>query len=381
MSTSEIKLKQPKAWQNGIKRIVSNQLFIPIAALLALVIFNLIKDPSFFKIALGSNSNGDPVLSGYLINILNNASELVILAIGMTLVTSATGGQDISVGATVTIAGSVALKVVCGNTSRPEGLAAPIIVAFLVAMIVSMLFGAFNGLIVAYFKIQPMVATLILFTAGRSIAAWINNNELPVVSEPSFGYCGNFIPGIPIPTPIFVTIACIIVIAIVLKFTNLRLYSQSVGINANSSRLNGINPQFIKFLTFVILGACVSVAGFLQVSRLSTINYSVVAKDIEMDVILAVALGGNNLGGGKFSMTASILGAYVIQFLNTTLIKYKVKNTAVPAYKAVVVIILIVISAPVVREKLNVLKKKMSEKRNARKNTKSDDTRITKEVG
>lgn len=378
MSTSEIKLKQPKAWQSGIKRVVSNQLFIPIAALLALVIFNLIKDPSFFKITLGSNSNGDPVLSGYLINILNNASELVILAIGMTLVTSATGGQDISVGATVAIAGSVALKVVCGNTSRPEGLAAPIIVAFLVAMIVSMLFGAFNGLIVAYFKIQPMVATLILFTAGRSIAAWIHNNELPVVSEPSFGYWGNFIPGIPIPTPVFVTIACIIVIALVLKFTNLRLYSQSVGINADSSRLNGINPQFIKFLTFVILGACVSVAGFLQVSRLSTINYSVVAKDIEMDVILAVALGGNNLGGGKFSMTASILGAYVIQFLNTTLIKYKVKNTAVPAYKAIVVIILIVISAPIVREKLNAFKKRISEKS---KNKKADISDHTKEVG
>ncbi|MBQ0011191.1 MAG: ABC transporter permease [Clostridiales bacterium] len=378
MSTSEIKLKQPKAWQSGIKRVVSNQLFIPIAALLALVIFNLIKDPSFFKITLGSNSNGDPVLSGYLINIWNNASELVILAIGMTLVTSATGGQDISVGATVAIAGSVALKVVCGNTSRPEGLAAPIIVAFLVAMIVSMLFGAFNGLIVAYFKIQPMVATLILFTAGRSIAAWIHNNELPVVSEPSFGYWGNFIPGIPIPTPVFVTIACIIVIALVLKFTNLRLYSQSVGINADSSRLNGINPQFIKFLTFVILGACVSVAGFLQVSRLSTINYSVVAKDIEMDVILAVALGGNNLGGGKFSMTASILGAYVIQFLNTTLIKYKVKNTAVPAYKAIVVIILIVISAPIVREKLNAFKKRISEKS---KNKKADISDHTKEVG
>ena len=381
MSTSEIKLKQPKVWQNTIRKIVSNQLFIPIAALLALVIFNLIKDPSFFKITMGDNSNGDPVLSGYLITILNNASELVILAIGMTLVTSATGGQDISVGATVAIAGSVALKVVCGNTSRPETLAQPIIVAFLVAMIVSMLFGAFNGLIVSYFKIQPMVATLILFTAGRSIAAWINNNELPVVSDPSFGYCGNFIPGIPVPTPIFITIACIIVIAIVLKLTNLRLYSQSVGINADSSRLNGINPQFIKFLTFVILGACVSVAGFLQVSRLSTINYSVVAKDIEMDVILAVALGGNNLGGGKFSMTASILGAYVIQFLNTTLIKYKVKNTAVPAYKAVVVIILIVISAPVVREKLDALKKKIHEKRNTHKRIKPDDAQITKEVG
>ena len=221
-----------------------------------------------------------------------------------------------------------------------------------------MLFGAFNGTLVAYFKIQPMVATLIMFTAGRSIAAWINNNELPVISDPTFAYYGNFIPGIPIPTPVFITVICLIVIALALKFTNLRLYSQAVGINPNSSRLNGINPQMIKFITFVILGLCVAVAGFIKVSRLSTINYSVVAKDIEMDAILAVALGGNALGGGKFNMTASVIGAYVIQFLTTTLYKYDVDSAAISAYKAVVVIILVVLSAPIVREKMADLKKK-----------------------
>jgi simple sugar transport system permease protein len=103
-------------------------------------------------------------------------------------------------------------------------------------------------------------------------------------------------------------------------------------------------------MTFVLLGICVAVAGLIKVSRLSTINYSVVAKDIEMDAILAVALGGNSLSGGKFNMTASIIGAYVIQFLTTTLYKFNVKSTALPAYKAVVVILLVVFSAPVVRE-------------------------------
>ncbi|MBO4927735.1 MAG: ABC transporter permease [Clostridiales bacterium] len=341
-----------------IKKIVQKQVFIPLAALLVLILFNLIADPSFFKISLDKSSSGDPVLSGYLITILDNASELAILAIGMTLVTSASGGQDISVGATVAIAGSVVLKVLCGSQSRPDQMQAPIIVAFLICLVVSMLFGAFNGMVVSFFKIQPMVATLILFTAGRSIAAWINNNELPVISDPKFGYYGNFIPGIPVPTPIFIAAICMIIIALVLKFTNLRLYSQAVGINPSSSRLNGINPQLVKFLTFVILGACVAVAGFIKVSRLSTINYSVVAKDIEMDVILAVALGGNQLSGGKFSMTSSILGAYVIQFLTTTLFKFKVSSSAIAAYKAVVVIVLVVLSAPIVREKMVQMKKK-----------------------
>lgn len=344
--------------ENVFSRLIHNQIFIPIAALLILALFNLIADPSFFKISMGYNSAGDPVLSGYLITILDYGSELAILAIGMTLVTAASGGQDISVGATIAVAGSAMLRVLCGTNSRPDELQAPIIVAFLVGCLAAMLCGAFNGVLVAYFKIQPMIATLILFTAGRSIAAWINNNELPVINDVGFTYFGGFIPGIPIPTPFFIAVICMIIIALVLKFTTLGLYTQSVGINESSSRLNGLNPAFIKFLTFVILGVCVAVAALIKVSRISSINYSVIAKDIEMDAILAVALGGNALSGGKFNMAASILGAYVIQFLTTTLYKLNVQSDALSAYKAVVVIILVVLSAPTVREKLSSLGKK-----------------------
>lgn len=345
--------------ENVFGRLVRNQMFIPLAALVILAVFNLVTDPSFFKITMGTNNAGQMVLSGNLITILDYGSELAILAIGMTLVTAATGGQDISVGATIAIAGSVILRVLCGTNSRPETLQAPIIVAFAAACVVAMLFGAFNGILVAHFKIQPMIATLILYTAGRSIAAWINNNELPVVSDKTFTYFGGFIPGVPIPTPFFIAAICVIIAMLALKFTNLGLYTQAVGINENSSRLNGINPTFMKFITFVILGLCVAVVGLIKVSRLSSINYSVIAKDIEMDAILAVALGGNALSGGKFNMMASILGAYVIQFLTTTLYKFKVDSNALPAYKAVVVIILVVLSAPIVREKLSALGKKL----------------------
>ena len=154
------------------------------------------------------------------------------------------------------------------------------------------------------------------------------------------------------------SVICMILAWALLRFTNIGLYSQAVGINASAARLNGIHPQFVKFLTYVILGLCVAVAGFIKVSRFSTINYSVVAKDIEMDAILAVALGGNALSGGKFNIWASVLGAYVIQFLTTTLFKFNVVSSALPAYKAVVVIILVVLSAPTVREKLEALKKR-----------------------
>lgn len=339
--------------------LLHNQLIIPIAALLLLTIFNLIADPSFFKITFQYNSDGNPVLNGNLISIIDYGSELAILAIGMTLVTAASGGQDISVGAGIAIAGSVLLRVLCGSESRPETLQAPVFVAFIVCCIVAMIFGAFNGALVAYFKIQPMVATLILFTAGRSIAAWVNNNELPIVSEKSFTYYGGYLPGVPIPTPFFIALLCFIITWAVLKFTNLGLYAQAVGINEKTSRLNGLNPELIKFAVYILLGLCVAVCGLIKVSRLSTINYSVIAKDIEMDAILAVALGGNALSGGKFNMGASILGAYVIQYLTTTLYKFNVQSDALSAYKAVVVILLVVLSAPVFREKISALFRRM----------------------
>ncbi|MCI2057128.1 MAG: ABC transporter permease [Oscillibacter sp.] len=349
----QVKKPQESFW----KRMTRHQLFIPLAALALLVLFNLIADPSFFAVSIKQNSLGNPVLSGNIISVLDNASELVLLAIGMTLVTASSGGQDISVGATMAIAGSVILRMVCGGQVSADSPCMPILLAVLIGIFVSMAFGAFNGALVAYFKIQPMVATLIMFTAGRSIAAWINNNELPIMNDVSFKYAGTFLPGIPVPTPIFITIFMVIVFWALLKFTNLGLYTQAVGINANSSHLNGLNPQMIKLLTYMILGACVAVAGFIRVSRSGSINYSRIAENIEMDAILAVALGGNSLSGGKFNIYGSIIGAYVIQFLTTTLYKYEVPSTALPAYKAVVVIILVVLSAPVVREKLSHMKR------------------------
>lgn len=358
--------KTKKSFSIGdfFSKLVRNQIFIPLIALVILILFNLGADivmigikgqniESFFKIAFGYSNAGNKILTGNLISILNNGSELAILAIGMTLVTAASGGQDISVGAAIAIAGSVILKLLRGTATSIVDFQVPILVAFLAACVVAMLFGAFNGILVAYFKIQPMVATLILFTAGRSIAAWINNNENINVKNEAFSSFGGFIPGIPIPTPFIIAVVCMIIIALVLKFTTLGLYTQSVGINGSSSRLNGLNPAFIKFLTFVILGLCVAVVSLIKVSRIAGMNYSGIALNIEMDAILAVALGGNALSGGKFNMTASILGAYVIQFLTTTLLRLKVSSVALPAYKAVVVIILVVISAPTVKSKVS----------------------------
>ena len=360
-------MAQDRSKRNSLSFFSGKQFLIPLAALLALVIFNLIADPEFYRVTLGRNSAGDPVLAGNLISILDNGSELAILAIGMTLVTAASGGQDISAGAVIAICGSALLRVLCGSDLTSGQIHSPIIAAFLVCCLAGMLCGAFNGALVAFFRIQPMVATLILFTAGRSIAAWINNNELPMVADSTFASFGGYIKGVPMPTPFFIALICFAAVWALLRFTSLGLYVQSVGISEKTSRLNGLDPRIVKVGVFVIMGLCCAVAALIKVSRLKTINYSIIAKDIEMDAILAVALGGNPLSGGKFRMSSSILGAYVIQFLTTTLYKFDVQSDALSAYKAAAVIILVVLSSPVVREKLMKLLRSFSEPETAGK--------------
>ncbi len=326
------------------------QLTIPVIAIAILVIFNLFRDPSFFSIGISTNNYGNTVLEGNLISIINSASELAVLAIGMTLVTAACGGQDISVGAAAAIAGSTFVKVLKAGDQIGMG---TVIAAFIMACIVAMLFGTFNGTLVAVFKIQPMIATLILYTCGRSIAYWINGGATPTVSSPIITAIGGFIPGIPIPTPVIIVIVMIILFKLLFRFTSLELLTQSVGINGSAARLNGINTTFIKLLSFIFLGICVAVAGCIGVSRLGLINHETLLLDVEMDAILAVAIGGNNLGGGRFKISGSILGAYIIQMLTITLYAMKVPSTDVKAYKAIVIVILVVIGSPVVKQKFN----------------------------
>ena len=331
---------------------------VPLFALFLVIVFNLIRDVGFFSINIITNNDGNTVLSGNIISIINGASELAILAIGMTLVTSATKGQDISVGAAAAIAGSVFVSVLRGNQ-----ITIPIILgAFLASCVVAIIFGAFNGTLVAAFKIQPMIATLILFSAGRSIAYWINGGATPTVSSPLIVGIGSFIPGIPIPTPIIIMILFGVLIWLVLKFTNLGLYTQAVGINEKSARLNGINAAWTKLISFMILGVCVAISGCINVSRIGLINHETLLLDIEMDAILAVAIGGNSLGGGKFNLAGSVIGAFIIQALTVTLYAMKVPSTAVKAYKAIVIIAIVVISSPIVKEYALQLRDKLLKK-------------------
>ena len=342
---------------SGLKKITGMKLFLPLVCLLAVLIAGGIVIPDFFSVSV---KNG--VLSGYLIDIINRASELVILAIGMTLVTAASGGQDISVGAIMAVSAALCCQVLSGGEVAVESPRTPFILAVLAALAGSALCGVFNGFLVAKLKVQPMVATLILYTAGRGIAQLVTNGQITYIRVESYKVLGGYISKCPIPTPIFAAIIMVILAYIILKKTALGLYVESVGINGEASRLVGLNSTMIKFLTYVICGILAGIAGLVASSRIYSADANNIGLNLEMDAILAVALGGNMLSGGKFTLMGSVIGAYTIQALTTVLYGMNVSADRLPVYKAVVVIVIVLMQSPVFKRMVNNMKLKRQSK-------------------
>ena len=343
-----------------MKKLTSMRLFLPIVCLLAMLVIATVTIPGFFKISI---TNG--VLYGYPIDVINRASELVILAVGMTLVTAASGGQDISVGAVMAVAAAVCCQILSGGEVSTTSLAAPILLAMLVGVLVAGVCGVFNGMLVSYLDIQPMVATLILFTAGRGIAQLVTQGQITYVRVDSYMIAGGYIGKCPIPTPIFIAAAVVIIAYAILKKTALGLYVESVGINGNASRLVGLNSRRIKLLTYIICGVLAGVAGIVASSRIYSADANNIGLNLEMDAILAVALGGNILSGGKFSLMGSVIGAVTIQTLSTSLYAMGVSGDQLPVYKAIVIIIIVILQSPVFKKYMAGLKIKKSAQRTA----------------
>ena len=341
--------------KSKLKKITSARLFLPIVCLIAVLLLNVIKTPDFFNVSI---RNG--VLYGYIIDVINRASELVILAIGMTLVTAASGGQDISVGAVMAVAAAVCCQILSGGQVSVNEYQNSIIIAVIAALLASALCGAFNGFLVAKLNIQPMVATLILYTAGRGIAQLVTNGQITYIRVDSFKMAGGYIGKCPIPTPIFFVIITVLIVYLILKKTALGLYIESVGINGKAARLVGLNSTMIKFLTYVICGVLAGIAGIVASSRIYSADANNIGLNLEMDAILAVALGGNFLGGGKFSLIGSVIGAYTIQALTTTLYAMNVKADQLPVYKAIVVVIIVTLQSDVFKKYIAGLKAKKS---------------------
>ena len=226
--------------ENKINRLFNNNNFAtlvwPLIGLLAILLFNLLFTPHFFHIRMM-----DGHFYGSLIDILNRAAPVMLLAIGMTLVI-ATSGVDISVGSVIAISGAIAATLI--------DLKEPMIFVVIGPLLAAILLGTWNGFLVSTIGVQPIVASLILMVAGRGIAQLITDGQILVFENKSFEFIGN---GFLLKLPFTITIVAVVfaITQFLARKTSLGLFIESVGCNPGASRYVGINVRFIKQVVYI----------------------------------------------------------------------------------------------------------------------------------
>ncbi|KQV30055.1 sugar ABC transporter permease [Rhizobium sp. Root73] len=298
------------------------------AAFILLVLFNLIVTPNF--------------LSWQTLNVnLTQVATIVIVAVGMTLVI-ATGGIDLSVGSLMAIAGTVAPMIFMGKVLPIENMGILILLSFILPVLLVMAFGWFNGVLVTRFSIQPIIATLVLFIAGRGIAQVATNGNLQVFKNPDFQFIAmGRIAGIPAQVIIMIIVA--VLAHCLIRYTVIGRQIIAVGGNEKAARLTGIPVRRVKTFVYIVSGALAGVAGLIVVARNSASDANLVGLGMELDAIAAVAVGGSLLTGGRANIVGTVLGAFVIQLVRYTLLANGVPDAAALIVKAGLIVVAVFI--------------------------------------
>jgi simple sugar transport system permease protein len=300
-------------------------------ALAAILLLNFIMFPHFFNLEV---QNGR--LYGSIIDVLNRGAPVALLAIGMTLVI-ATKGIDLSVGAVIAICGAVAASTIVTGSSLAYTL--------LLTIGVGIACGLWNGFLVAVLGIQPIIATLVLMVAGRGIAQLItegviltfNNDGLIFFGSGSFAW---------LPMPVVVWLAVGMAVILLVRRTALGMLVEAIGINRRASTLSGIQTPILLIAVYALSGLCASIAGIIVSADIKGADANNAGLWLELDAILAVVVGGNSLLGGRFSIVGSLIGAMIIQSVNTGILLSGFPPEFNLVIKAVIVIIILVIQSP-----------------------------------
>ncbi|MCU1404965.1 MAG: sugar transporter permease [Glaciihabitans sp.] len=317
--------------------MLRSRLLWPVLALVALLVTNMIKSPGFLSIRIQ-----DGHLFGSLIDILRNGAPILLVALGMTLVI-ATRGIDLSVGAVVAISGAFALSII-GDADDPNSLGV-VLFAVAASIVFAVVLGSWNGLLVSVFGIQPIIATLILMTAGRGIAMLITEGQILTVASAPYKVIGGGY-WFALPASIIIAAALFIIVGLVTRKTALGVLIESVGINPEASRLAGVSARTIIWTVYVFSAICAAIAGLMISSNVTAADANSAGLWIEMDAILAVVLGGTSLAGGRYSLTGTLIGAFVIQTLTTTVYSIGIAPEITLVFKALVVIAVCLLQAP-----------------------------------
>jgi len=328
-----------RPWQ----RFTAWPLLWPMCTLVLLLAVNATFNAGFWQLQWR-----DGHLYGSLIDILNRAAPLVVVALGMTLVI-ATRGIDISVGAVVAISAATAALLIGGTLDLKGGTQTyvsrtPMALAIVAALAVAALCGLWNGLLVARVGMQPIIATLILMVAGRGIAQLITNGQIITVYYAPYFYLGNgFLLGLPFA--VFIAAAVWLLLHLAMTRTALGLFIQAIGINPAAARLAGLPERLITVCVYTFCGFAAGVAGLIVSSNVKSADGNNAGLLLELDAILAVTLGGTLLTGGRFSLAGSVLGALIIQTLTSTIYSIGVPPEINMVVKAAVVFVVMLLQS------------------------------------
>ena len=311
-----------------LKALNRSKILWPLVALAILLLFNLFFTPNFFRIEIMEGH-----LFGNLIDIIKNGTPIMLLAIGLTLVI-ATHGIDISVGSVVAISAGVVAMLIGGDLEGNTRF--PIAFAMAVALLVCTSAGVWNGMLVSRIGMQPIVATLILFVAGRGIAMVTTNAMVIWLYAKPFAYLGQgYLLGLPFS--IYIVAFLLLATFLATRKTALGMFIEAVGINPTATRFSGINSKNILLGVYAFSGFCAGVSGLIVCSTVMSADGNNAGNLFELDAILAVVLGGTSLNGGRFFLLGSMVGALIIQTLTTTIYAFNVPPEISQVVKALVV--------------------------------------------
>lgn len=328
-----------------MRRLFERPLFWPLLALLVLLIANGLFNPGFLAVQIR-----DGHLYGTLVDIANRAAPLALVSLGMTLVI-AVRGLDISVGAVLAIAATVAVWTITRLGAEGGESLLPLLAAMGAALGVATLCGLWNGMLVVKVGMQPIVATLILMVAGRGFAQLISDGQILTVYDTSYAFLGRgFLFGLPFA--LFVVAAVFIALQLLLTRTALGLFVRAIGENPQAAHMAGVRARTLTPALYAFCGFCAGMAGLLVSSNVASADANNAGQLLELDAILAVSLGGSALAGGRFSLAGTLVGALIIQTLTTTIYSIGVPPQVNLMVKAVLVIGVLLLQAPRFRSQL-----------------------------
>ncbi|WP_111765218.1 ABC transporter permease [Nakamurella deserti] len=323
-----------------MKKLTANRLVWPALVLVALLVANFVANNSFFSVTVLDGN-----LFGPVVDILRRAAPIILVALGMTLVI-ATRGIDLSVGAVAAISGSWASMYIIDSGDR--GSVTVVLTAVGVALLMAVVAGAWNGFLVSVLGIQPIVATLVLMTAGRGLAQVITGEKILYPdNSPAYKLIGGGY-WLSVPFSILIAGAIFGITALLTRRTALGTLIESVGVNPEASRLAGVQSRSITWIVYIFAGLCAGLAGLMLTSNSTSADPNSIGLFIELDAILAVVIGGTSLAGGRFSLAGTLIGAFIIETMDNFIV-IAVSPRTTDVFKACVVIVVCIMQSPQAR--------------------------------